>query len=129
MNSPEPTSAGAVPGHRAALRLVTGRQQTAGPDLPGGDGGAGRTTRPGDRRWYPAGSSTGDGRWPGSGLPTGDGRWSVGADARWPDLESSRTAADPWPALPDDRALWSVSGPADGDGHRTRRLDGEQAGG
>ncbi|MCZ7422292.1 MULTISPECIES: hypothetical protein [unclassified Micromonospora] len=109
--------------------MVTGRQQTADPDLPGGDGGAGRTIRPGDGRRFPSGLVTGDGRWPGSGLPTGDGRWSVGPDVRWPDLESSRTAADPWPALPDDRALWSVSGPADGDGHRIRRLDGEQAGG
>ncbi|GIJ31487.1 hypothetical protein Vse01_06350 [Micromonospora sediminimaris] len=128
----EPRPAAATPGHRAALRLVTGRQRTADPRLPDGDGWAGRPIGPGDGRWVPHGPPTGDGRWPGSGLPIGDGRWSVGADVRWPELESSRggrTRPDPWPALPDDRALWSVPGPADGDEHRTRRLDGEQAGG
>ncbi|WBB52620.1 hypothetical protein [Verrucosispora sp. WMMD573] len=109
----EPHPAGAGPEHRAVLRLVTGHEWTADPRRPDG-------------------SSTGDGRWPASGLPIGDGRWSVGADLRWPELESSRggrTGPDPWPALPDDRALWSVPGPAGGDEHRTRRLDGEQAGG
>ncbi|MFB9852970.1 hypothetical protein ACFFMR_21570 [Micromonospora andamanensis] len=79
----------------------------------------------------PAGPATRDGRWPGSGLPTGDGRWRVDADLRWPELESPHgrdSGADRWPALPDDRALWSVPDPAGGDQHRTRRLDGEQAG-
>ncbi|MFF5216979.1 hypothetical protein [Micromonospora sp. NPDC000442] len=128
----EARAAGAVPGHRAVLRLVSGHQRTADPRLPGGDGWAGRPVRPSDGRWFPDGAATGDGRWPGSGLPTGDGRWPVGADVRWPELESSRggrTGPDPWPPLPDDRALWSAPRPADGSEHRTRRLDGEQAGG
>ncbi|WP_216592493.1 hypothetical protein [Verrucosispora sioxanthis] len=114
------------------LRLVAEHQRTTDIGLPGGDGWAGHRIRPGDSPNRPV---TGDGRWPGSGLPTGDGRWPVGADLRWPELESAppprggRTGPDPWPVLPDDRALWTISEPVGGDGHRMRRLDGEQAGG
>ncbi|MFY1615566.1 hypothetical protein [Micromonospora sp. WMMD736] len=55
----------------------------------------------------------GGGRWPASAV--------FGSTAVGPDV-------DPWPALPDDGPLWTVSGAALDAGHE-RRLDREQAGG
>ncbi|MTK04011.1 hypothetical protein [Micromonospora sp. CP22] len=59
----------------------------------------------------------------------------MGVRPRWPELESpppsrgGRTGPDPWPALPDDRALWAAPEPSEAHEQRARWLDGEQAGG
>ncbi|MGC4835588.1 hypothetical protein ACLQ3D_13920 [Micromonospora vinacea] len=42
-------------------------------------------------------------------------------------FQADATALDPWPALPDDTALWSVAGAAV-DTAQLTRLDREQAG-
>ncbi|MFI6264932.1 hypothetical protein [Micromonospora sp. NPDC051006] len=67
----------------------------------------------------------------------------VAEDRRWPALpdptgagEAGPTAAQgtgrrggPWPALPDDRSLWTTSGDAPDAAAHLRRLEREQAGG
>ncbi|MDG4797230.1 hypothetical protein [Micromonospora sp. WMMD1082] len=116
-------SAGIGAPARAVPRHVTDRHRTAGTGLADGEIQAGGRI------------PVGDGRWPGSGWFDGDGRWPGTAGVCWPDLESSpRSRAgwpgrDPWPALPDDRTLWSAAGPGRTDADHLRRLDGEQAGG
>ncbi|MCZ7374575.1 hypothetical protein [Micromonospora sp. WMMC250] len=53
------------------------------------------------------------------------GRWPAGIE--FPSTEIGSPAADPWPALPDDAAVWTV--PGDGlDAAHLGRLDREQAG-
>ncbi|MET8361181.1 hypothetical protein [Micromonospora sp. NPDC005171] len=48
-------------------------------------------------------------------------------DLDGPPLDVAVTGVDPWPALPDDTALWSVAGAAV-DTAQLTRLDREQAG-
>ncbi|MER5456538.1 hypothetical protein ABT008_17280 [Micromonospora sp. NPDC002389] len=101
----------------------------------GGDGLSGRGGEVGRRR---ADGAFGDGLWPGAGLPAGAGRRPVLPRGPWPDLTGAgdpdvragdgRDASDPWPALPDDRALWVVPDPEDAAAAHLRRLDREQAG-
>ncbi|MFI7079057.1 hypothetical protein ACIBO1_17330 [Micromonospora sp. NPDC049903] len=102
----------------------------------GGDGPSGRGGAVGRRR---ADGAYGDGLWPGAGLPAGTGQRPAPARGPWPELGSDgnadvrtgggRDASDPWPALPDDRALWAVPDPEDAATAHLRRLDREQAGG
>ncbi|MFG2049036.1 hypothetical protein ACGFIW_16605 [Micromonospora sp. NPDC048935] len=58
--------------------------------------------------------------WPGSPGHDSGGR-------RGPNSTAGATAFDPWPAPPDDAALWSVAGAAL-DAAQLSRLDREQAG-
>ncbi|MER7590931.1 hypothetical protein ABTW72_25675 [Micromonospora sp. NPDC127501] len=67
-----------------------------------------------------AGTGTGDG-----GTGTGDGGRATGIDG--PPPSAAVRSVDPWPALPDDTALWSVAGAAV-DTAQLIRLDREQAG-
>ncbi len=116
----------------AGGRHIADRYRTAGNGRPGA---AGALPAVGGR--FPAGGPlpVGDGLWPGSGLPAGAGRWPGGESAPWPDLEPPGRSGGrwggpgPWPALPDDRALWSVPEPDGVDAEHLRRLDREQAGG
>lgn len=102
----------------------------------GGDGPSGRGGEVGRRR---ADGAYGDGLWPGAGLPAGTGQRPAPVRGPWPELGpdgttdvrtgGGRDASDPWPALPDDRALWAVPEPEDAAAAHLRRLDREQAGG
>ncbi|PZG10445.1 hypothetical protein C1I95_28070 [Micromonospora craterilacus] len=121
------TAGDGPPGLDGGLRAVGGR---AGGRRPGGDGFR-------SDGGLPTGGPLpgGDGLWPGSGLPAGAGRWPDGATAPWPAIDPPGRPGgrwrgpDPWPALPDDRPLWSVPDPAGADSEHLRRLDREQAGG
>ncbi|MGK5677391.1 hypothetical protein ACSNOB_31785, partial [Micromonospora sp. URMC 106] len=68
----------------------------------------------------------------GAGPGTADGVGPAPAGGAGPDGGAGSGGASgqggPWPALPDDRPLWTVSA-ADVDDERVRRLDREQAGG
>ncbi|MBX7267473.1 hypothetical protein KIF24_16515 [Micromonospora sp. Llam7] len=92
-------------------------------------------TRPaGDARRPDAVRQSDGRRRPGGETQAGDGHRAGPAGRSWPELEPQRSPGgwggpDPWPALPDDRALWSVPDPGGPDAERLGRLDSEQAGG
>ncbi|MFI7024638.1 hypothetical protein ACIBMZ_18170 [Micromonospora sp. NPDC049900] len=113
---------------------------TGGDEAYRAAGGAGLSGRGGEVGRRRADGAFGDGLWPGAGLPAGAGQ-RVPSRGPWPDLGAGRAGdgdgragdgrdtSDPWPALPDDRALWVVPGPEDAAANHLRRLDREQAGG
>ncbi|MFF0251657.1 hypothetical protein ACFYPW_04115 [Micromonospora zamorensis] len=109
----------ALPGER------TRPEQHVGPH-PGQHTGHHRDQRAG----HPGGWRDGDvgtvGAWiGGSTRDPGGGGWPVSTAFRSP--EPTARTTDPWPALPDDAALWSVPGDAL-DTAQLGRLDREQAG-
>ncbi len=106
----------------------TGRTATHGWDAP--TAGRGDVTRVGDGdRWLDLpGERTRSGRpaaLPDPGWDTVGGGRATGFATPTP--VGSARGDDPWPALPDDSALWSVAGPAL-DTAQLTRLDREQAG-
>ncbi|PZW00424.1 hypothetical protein SAMN05443287_104454 [Micromonospora phaseoli] len=150
-----PATTGSPQGNPVA-RHVGDHHLRAGDAAPGRGGGSGSPfpargqLPPGDGLWPGSGPTAGDGRWTRSGpparLPARDGRRPDDSpptdDSRragtgrpsWPELETQtshggRGHPDPWPPLPDDRALWSPPDPGRPDAERLRRLDSEQAGG
>lgn len=105
--------------------LSLGRQQThPNPIAPAAQTGAGADgwPLPGRPHW----TGTVAGPWPELPAEAGE-RIGDGAVGSAHDAAAGSLRRDPWPALPDDRALWAPVVTA-GDADRLARLDREQAG-